>query len=385
MIELLPYRISKCHRQSKRLIVVFSGYLLNHQVISGSFTYYKYFSGSSQDYDILFVRDPLNIWYVEKIETSDTGTLSVESLAETQEVIQCSRNEFDHILKTLQADYSYVTFFGSSMGGYGALLYAYKVCPNLVVTLCPQTFHVRGYPRFKSIHQKYIFSDLAQLNYTETKTKLHLLVGAENLYDIYHATRIKSSLASLTLVPLSCHNVPLYFHRLDRLQLLINSVTDGSFESYLEKLQNAYKSYPTLQPYLKGYKVQGILESIFHNIYIDQDFQLAENLLTAIIERFPWLAGAKRTLGLLWYEQNVADPRIPTILIDALHSAYLMDDAYGPLAHSLTCSGKVDEAIDWLHKGLKINKEAVRRSIGCVYESLPKNATREREILKNLE
>lgn len=384
MIELLPYRISKEHRQSKRLIVVFSSYLLSDKVRSGSFTYYQYFSSSSEDSDILFVRDPLNIWYVEQIETLDINTPSVEFLTETQEIVKCSRSEFAQLLKTLSAYYSCVIFFGSSMGGYGALLYGFKVCPNQIVALCPQTFHSKGYPRFKSTHQKYIFPDIAQLNYTETKTKLHLLVGAENLYDIYHATRIKSSLASLTLVPLSCHNVSLYFHRLGRLQLLIDSVNNGSFESYLEKLQNGYKSYQTLQPYLKGSKVQGTLESIFYNIYIDKDFEFAENLLTAIIERFPWQFGAKRTLGLLWYEQNFSDPRIPKILMDALHGAYLMDDAYGPLAHSLTCSGKVYEAIDWLQKGLKINKEAVSKYIDCVCESLPKNHTKELEILKSL-
>ncbi|EAW35604.1 tetratricopeptide repeat protein [Lyngbya sp. PCC 8106] len=386
MIELLPYRISKKeHRQSKRLTVVFSSYLLTHQVGSGSFTYYNYFSASSENSDILLVRDPLNLWYIEKVENLDLdiNALSIESLTETHEMVKYSRSEFVKILEALQADYSYVTFFGSSMGGYGALLYASKLSPHQVVALCPQTFHARGYPRFKSAHQKHTFFDIAQLNYTISK--LHLLVGAENLYDIYHATRIKSSLESLTLVPLSCHNIPLYFHRLDRFQLLINSVTDGSFESYLEKLQNGYRSYPTLQQYLKGSKIQGILESLFYNIYIDKDFQFAENLLTAIIERFPWQAGAKRTLGLLWYEQNCVDERIPKILTDALNSAYLMDDAYGPLAHSLACHGKVDEAIDWLQKGLKINKVAVMQYIGCVCESLPKDATKERDILQNLQ
>lgn len=384
MIELLPYRISKEHRQSKKLIVVFSGYLLHSQVQSGSFTYYKYFSTPLEDCDIILVRDPLNLWYVETAETSDTNTFLVESLTEIGELVKCPRSEFAQVLKNLHADYSSVTFFGSSMGGYGALLYANKVCPDQVVALCPQTFHTKGYPRFKPTHQNYIFSDLAQLNYTETKTKLHLLVGAENLYDIYHATRIKSSLASLTLVPLSCHNIPLYFHRLDRLQLLINSVTDGSFESYVEKLQNGYKSYPTLQRYLRGSKIQGVLESLFYSIYIDKDFQFAESLLTAIIERFSWHSGAKRTLGLLWYEQNYADPRIQTILRDALNSVYLMDDAYGPLAHSLASGGKANEAIDWLKKGLKINKEAVIKYIDCVSQCLPHDATKEREILQTL-
>jgi hypothetical protein len=385
MIELLPYRISKEHRQSKRLVVVFSGYLLNYQIHSGSFTHYRYFCASPEDFDLLFVRDPLNVWYTEKIETSDMTTLSIESLIETKEMVKCPRGEFANVLGNLRADYSSVTFFGSSMGGYGALLYAHKVCPHEVIALCPQTFHAVGYPRFKPAHKDYIFSDIARLNYTETKTKIHLLIGAENLYDIYHATRIRSFLASLTLVPLSCHNVPLYFHRLDRLQLVINSITDGSFESFSKKLQNGYKDYPTLQKYLMGSKIQGVLESLFYNIYIDKDFQLAESLLTAIIERFPWQAGAKRTLGLLLYEQDCQDPRIPTILIEALNSVYLMDDAYGPLAHSLACLGKVDEAIDWLRKGLKINKEAVVRYIGCVCESLPKDATKERDILQNLQ
>lgn len=388
MIELLPYRISKEHRQSKRLVVVFSGYLMNYQVHSGSFTHYKHFCASSEDCDILFVRDPLNIWYAEKAEkrdTSDMTTPSVESLVEAQETVKCLRSEFANVLGTLQADYSFVTFFGSSMGGYAALLYASKVCPHEVVALCPQTFHAPGYPRFKPAHKQYIFSDIARLNYAETRTKVHLLVGAENLYDIYHATRIQSFLASLTLVPLSCHNVPLYFHRLDRLQLVINSITDGSFESYSKKLQNVYKDYPTLQKYLRGSKIQGVLESLFYNIYIDKDFAFSESLLKAIIERFPWQAGAKRTLGLLLYEQNCRDPRIHTILIDALNSVYLMDDAYGPLAHSLACSGKVDEAIYWLQKGININKVAVMHYIGCVCESLPKDATKERDILQNLQ
>lgn len=387
MIELLPYRISKEHRQSKKLIVVFSGYLLNHQIHSGSFTYYKYFCASSEDCDILFVRDPLNVWYAEKMNTSDMKTLSVsvQSLTENKEIIKCSRGEFTRILETLKADYSYVTFFGSSMGGYAALLYASTVCPNQVVALCPQTFHAEGYPRFKPTHRQYIFSDIRRLKYTETKTKLHLLVGAENLYDIYHATRINSFLASLTLVPRSCHNVPLYFHRLGRFQQLIDSVADGSFESYLEKLRIPYKKFQTLQPYLGSSKIYGVLESLFYNIYIDKDVQFAEALLTAIIERFPWHAGARRSLALLWYEQNFEDTRIPKILTDALNDVYLMDDAYGPLAYSLACHGKVDEAIDWLKKGLKINKEAVRRYIGCVCESLPKDAAKERDILQNLQ
>lgn len=386
MIELLPYRISnKDHRPSKSLVVVFSSYLLNHQVSSGSFTYYKLFSLSPENSDILFVRDPLNFWYLEKMETLDLKTLSPESLTEKREIVKCSASELTRILETLQADYSSVTFFGSSMGGYGALLYACKVSPHQVVALCPQTFHARGYPRFKPCHQKYIFSDIAQLNYVETKTKLHLLVGAENLYDIYHATRINSFLASLTLVPRSCHNVPLYFHRLGRFQQLIDSITDGSFESYLEKLRSSYKKFQTLQPYLGSSKIYGVLESLFYNIYIDKDVQFAEALLTAMIERFPWHAGARRSLGLLWYEQNFEDIRIPKILTDALNDVYLMDDAYGPLANSLACHGKVDEAIDWLKKGFKINKEAVRRYIGCVCESLPKDATKERDILQNLQ
>jgi hypothetical protein len=386
MIEVLPYRISnKEHRPSKRLVVVFSSYLLNHQVSSGSFTFYKLFSLSPENSDILFVRDPLNCWYLEKIESLDLKTLSVESLIEKREIVKSSASGLTRILETLQADYSYVTFFGSSMGGYGALLYAYKVSPYQVVALCPQTFHTRGYPRFKPCHQKYIFSDLAQLNYAKTKTKLHLLVGAENLYDIYHATRINSLHAHLTLVPRTCHNVPLYFHRLGRFQQLVDSVVDGSFESYLEKLRSHYKKFQTLQPYPGSSKIYGVLEGLFYNIYIDKDVQFAEALLKAIIERFPWHAGARRSLGLLWYEQNFEDTRIPKILSDALNDVYLMDDGYGPLSHSLAYHGKVDEAIDWLQKGLKLNKAAVIQYIGCVCESLPKDATKERDILQNLQ
>jgi hypothetical protein len=162
-------------------------------------------------------------------------------------------------------------------------------------------------------------------------------------------------------------------------------VVDGSFESYLEKLRSQYKKFQTLQPYLGSSKIYGVLESLFYNIYIDKDVQFAEVLLTAIIERFPWHAGARRSLGLLWYEQNFEDTRIPKILTDALNDVYLMDDGYGPLAHSLACHGKGHEAIDWLQKGLKINKAAVMQYIGCVCESLPKDATKERDILQNLQ
>ena len=150
--------------------------------------------------DILFVTDTIQTWFLYGIN-SEIDT--IEKLTE--------------YLGQVIKEYDNVGFVGSSMGGYGAILFGQLLNPNHCVAFSPQTFlsdelrEKYGEDRFpKYFHrldnEKIEYYDL--LNFKSENTTIDIYYGVKNRLDSLHSERM-GQLKNVRLHPINSdsHNI----------------------------------------------------------------------------------------------------------------------------------------------------------------------------------
>lgn len=218
----------------------------------------------------LIVRDPSDRWY----------NAGLPGFGDTPEEIA---QQLERELSRLGAR-RFITF-GASMGGYAAILFGCLIGAERVVALAPQTILDPRLPHAPSADQDLLVPDLASTVRCAPATKVDLVVGWDELVDVFHADRL-ASLPSVRVFAIR-RGVHLFIrdlHREGELAPLITTLIDGGTPKPCD-----------LQPPLPSDMGSGIGEAIY--AARRGDWSSAAQRMRPIAGRFPDWAGSNYQLG----------------------------------------------------------------------------------------
>jgi Flp pilus assembly protein TadD/dienelactone hydrolase len=168
----------------------------------------------------LLVRDPFERWY----------NAGLPEVGDTLEEIAA---RIEQELSTLGA--SRVVTFGSSMGGYAAILFGCMIGAERAIALAPQTLLDPVLPLAPPPDVDLQAPDLAPIVSAAPRTKVDLVVGWNDLTDVFHATRIASLPAIRILaLPNAAHAFAQDIHDKGKLASLITTLIEGDVPSHYE-------------------------------------------------------------------------------------------------------------------------------------------------------
>ena len=146
---------------SDKLLVIFSG------VNATTFMGYKLFS--TYNVNKLFIRDPNKSWYNGEIKnlSTDADDLLIK--------IKYITDKFE---------LNNITMFGSSMGGYAAILFGVKLKVANVITFGPQIILNPKMPNNPSSMKNITYDNLHNILYENHNTNNTIYCGSEEILDI---------------------------------------------------------------------------------------------------------------------------------------------------------------------------------------------------------
>lgn len=161
----------------------------------------------------LFIRDPGKNWYNGPIAgvSNDADSLAVA---------------LDEVVSTF--DREKVTFVGSSMGGYGALLLGSLLGVGQIRAVAPQIVLNPKIPHSPKVDVKY--SDLTKvINQGAEKSDVRIWFGCGELLDVYQVARcVGIDGCTVNAVPGSLHNVMAHFKSMSLLPQFVDSLILGT-------------------------------------------------------------------------------------------------------------------------------------------------------------
>ncbi len=161
----------------------------------------------------LFIRDPGKNWY--------NGPIA--GVCEDADSLAVALNEVVSLF-----DRDKVTFIGSSMGGYGALLLGTLLNVGKIRAIAPQIVLNPKIPHSPKADVKY--SDLSQvINRGSTKSDVKIWFGCGELLDVFQVVRcVGIDGCEVNAVPNSLHNVMAHFKGMSLLPKFIDSLVLGA-------------------------------------------------------------------------------------------------------------------------------------------------------------
>ncbi|WEZ85808.1 hypothetical protein P6U16_22585 (plasmid) [Rhizobium sp. 32-5/1] len=154
--------------KSHRLLIVFSA------ANSRNFTFYNSCAGLQTN--MLFIRDPhFNHWFQNgfiKNRTIDDSIL---------------------FLRELCSEYDYISTFGSSMGGYAALLFGEKLNADRIIAIGPQTTLNHSYSRSPRSNVVLRYPNLSCLEPYCPKSRILIFVGMLDGVDLLNSIKIDNA------------------------------------------------------------------------------------------------------------------------------------------------------------------------------------------------
>lgn len=176
----------------------------------GKFSHFSYFRNTK--YNVLFLNSHENNWYQSGIE--GLGSTHEETLSSLKEIIK----EFEATL---------ITFFGFSMGAYGAILYSCFLHPTKVVALAPEFDLKLDFSRsLENLGEKPLLKqDLTKLLQNNIVSDIHVLCGDIEAIDLYFYAKYKDVInGSFTFIKGCAHYVTSFLHSENEFDTMITSL-----------------------------------------------------------------------------------------------------------------------------------------------------------------
>ncbi|MBT9595629.1 MAG: hypothetical protein IV094_06580 [Vitreoscilla sp.] len=332
---------------SRHCVVVFSSFALRDYG-PGAFSFRHFFEPHSNSADLLFIKDWKNQWY----------NRSLRGLGDSYEEVASA-------LRARLEGYESVSTFGSSMGGYAALMFGDEIGARRVIAASPQTFLKQPYPRYKPKIHSGEYIDLRQRCFA-TVTDIDIFIGEECLFDIYQC------LPFMDMPNVHLHFVPDTFHvpvehwgRVGILTRLATSLCTQNADGYIDKLSNSYACSKVARGLRQPLLCSQITDAV--EGYFLQQYGRAVDALRRIVDMEPDWLGPRALLGQsLLRSGDEAGASAEFKLV--FQNNVCIDDFHADYAMLLARSGDAQAAIDVAKQAVRLN--ASNSSIFATLESL---------------
>ncbi|ARU55011.1 hypothetical protein OLMES_0924 [Oleiphilus messinensis] len=260
---------------ARSLLVIFSG------VNATRFMGYKL--TRDMPCDKLFIRDPSKSWYHGNIDGLAEG---IEDLLAKIKVI------------TDKYPMEHVTFLGSSMGGFAALLFGILLNIGKIIAFGPQIRINPHLPNNPKNDSQIEYKDLTPLINSST-AEIDIYIGLNELADIYHVQDIKQSdnvrVQRLFGQP---HNVMLFLTKINCLDTIIRSSIAPAVGGRQERrpglplsISDSFAKNSTLQNAVFAY-------------YIDKNYSLAGTFFAELTAAYPAINTFWKFYGICLYHES---------------------------------------------------------------------------------
>ncbi|MCF3640126.1 hypothetical protein LXM94_09110 [Rhizobium sp. TRM95111] len=317
-------------RGSRRCVVVFSSFAARDYG-PDAYSFFPHLKPHFNEADFLFIKDARNQWYNRGLcEIADTA------------------DELTKWLASKISAYDETSFFGSSMGGYAALLFGGRVQTQHIVAIAPQTFLRKGYPRYGSSHSgNYIEIECADL---ATVGRVDIVVGENNLFDLHQSNRLLgTSNIRRSVVPIAYHNVLEHWHSLGLTQSLMAAVAGFRWPEFLSTVDLRARGLEL------GDETE-ILALIDSYVYLrySGDKLGSLNALKRLRKIAPEWQGPMVAVGLLKLELGALFDGV-RILKKVMEQGTKIHGFFRPLAVALAQLKRPQEAVDVAIAGTRLN------------------------------
>lgn len=312
---------------NRRCVVVFSSFAARDYG-PHAFSYRNHFEPHHPDVDLIFVKDAANQWYNRVLH--GLGTNVHESIERLREIT---------------AGYERLTVFGSSMGGYGSLLYGNVLGAQHVVALSPQTLLKLPFPRFNSRTHRGAYADLNEQPF-QGRSQVDVFVGEDDLFDVYQVARLKvawGDAVHLTIVPNVAHNVVKLFDDTGKFRHMVRCMCIDADANPLVDFKAEYALASVVSSLLPDEGFVQLLMQAVETFYRDRPAALG--LFEDLVGHAPDWLGAKAKLGMVLYACGQLDDAM-NLFADVAEKSATVDEFYEVYAAAAVQSGEPDRAIE---------------------------------------
>lgn len=231
----------------------------------GKFPHFSYFRNS--ECNVLFLNSHDNNWYQNGIE--GLGNSHEETIERLKDVIK-------------KFESSIVTFFGFSMGAYGAILYSCFLNPTKVVALAPELDLKLDFSRsLENLGQKPLLNEnLIELLSNNLVSDIHILCGDMEPIDLYFYTKYKDVInGEVTFIKGCAHYVSIFLSNENEFKSLIDSLPQLNRYKLPQKYQVkqdeslSFEHAGMLFEAVNLYKHKKFKESLELFIFIESSFE----------------------------------------------------------------------------------------------------------------
>lgn len=316
-------------------VIVFSSFALRDYGPM-AFSFRKHFEPFLHTADIVFIKDKNNQWYNRKLEA-----------------LGSSRVENFNLLSKRLSHYSTIATFGSSMGGYAALMFGEALKARRIVAVSPQTFLQSPFPRFNKKLHNGVYCDLRSSCLSGVE-RVDIYVGENCLFDIYQVIPLQClPNVYIRVVPQAGHKPIEKWAADGTLRTIASSLCNldadhkGTAESDFCKLSNLSDILGV--PSIAAHLSEGI-ELFYHGNYED-----ALKPLKTLVDNRPEWWGARAYLARAYAGAGKSAQALSEFSL-VFDSPSDMDDYYRDYALLLAKSGHAEKALAVAERALKIDK-----------------------------
>lgn|GEM_PF-5081343 len=231
----------------------------------GNFSHFSYFN--KKTHNVVFLNCVDNGWFQTGV--ADFGATHEATLARLQELIDAF--EPNHI-----------AFFGFSMGGYGAILYACHLKPDKVVALAPELELNLPFSRsLENLREKPLLGEnITQLLSENSHSDFHIIWGDMEPIDLYLATKYRPHIHGRISFIFGCnHYITTFLRNNNQLKPLFNSLVSSEQYSLPEKYrvesieEFSFDAARVLFDSVNAYKEGKFMDSVERLSVLDMIFQ----------------------------------------------------------------------------------------------------------------
>lgn len=222
-MKISDYFLYKDFPDSNRLIIVFSGRNARN------FNLYKILENIP--INKIFIRDPAGCnWYNSSFQ-HDEGWVGIDELIE----------KINFYVKKFDPDNVYIT--GGSMGGYAALLTAFKLNIDKCLIFSPQITLDYRLPNNPSKDLVIKYKNAFEFCSSKSKANVKIILGADEIADIYNLVDIcKKPGVEIFCVKSAPHNALHFLHKNNLLSSIVSSFLNDEELDVILPLFDFFKS-----------------------------------------------------------------------------------------------------------------------------------------------
>jgi hypothetical protein len=317
-----------------------------------TFSYKGHFEKYVGSSDLIFVKDVKNQWYNRQLPGLG------DNVADITEG-----------LRRLTRGYRKVSTFGSSMGGYASILYGGMLGAEHVVALSPQTLLREPFPRYNRKIHKGTYLDLSGVG-TPRASKYTVIVGEEELFDIYQADELRQKRGiDYTVAPIAAHNVVKLLDERGSLDRVIGELCGASETGYIDSLLGQFRAKARVSEVLGDKEFSGALSTAVELYFKDRVAALP--FLQRLLLSVPDWSGAMSKLGMCHFAAGNQDDALA--LFEAVAScSNTIYEFYPTYAAYLARGGDVERVVELVAKAVRMESlnKSIFLSVAEIFEGL---------------